>query len=106
MSGARASYGLCVCVCVCVCELNSLPRVLQLWLQETRGVEVDPTTPMFIRSDVEWMFDKANRYARLPYCDKYQIFTLVDPNAGGLSNYAIASFVMCEGFIVVRRVSE
>jgi hypothetical protein len=54
---------------------------------------------------VDWLFDKANRYVRLPYVDKHQIFTLVDPNAGGLSNYTIASFVISEGFMVVRSLT-
>lgn len=74
-----------------------------LFLQETRGVEIDPTTPLYQKGDLDWLFDKANRYARLPYVNKRTIFTLVDPNAGGLSNYAIVSFVLAENFIVVRR---
>lgn len=77
---------------------------MELWLQETRGIERDPAEPMFTLANLERLFEPSRRYTRLAHVPKKAIFTLVDPNGAGLSNYSVVSFVEAEGYEVVRGV--
>lgn len=71
----------------------------QLMLQETRGIETDPNDPQFPLVFLDEVFDKKHRY--FDYRAPKEIHTLVDPNGGGSSYYAVASFVRCEDKIVL-----
>lgn len=77
-----------------------------LYLQEIQNIESDPTEPMFGRHDIDWLFDPHNRFKdganRMP---KY-IVIAVDPNGGGLSNYAIVSVAIYQSFTVVRTARD
>lgn len=72
-----------------------------LYLQEIQNIESDPSEPMFNRHDVDWMFDEKNRYAGVPFNHVERLITVVDPNGGGLSKYAVLTFAIVEGKSVV-----
>lgn len=74
-----------------------------LYMQEIQNIESDPTEPMFYRKDIEWLFDRNNEYVQLGSHQCDELIVTVDPNSGGLSNYAITSFVKVNGLTVVRR---
>jgi hypothetical protein len=72
-----------------------------LYLQEIQNIESDPTEPMFGRHDIEWLFDKKNVYKEYKNRVAKYLLTCVDPNGGGLSNYAIITMAIYDGVNVV-----
>ncbi len=65
-------------------------------LQEIRGQEIDPSNPQFNKRYLNKLFDIKNRFVDMKHSKPGEIYLTVDPNAGGLSMYAIASFVYIE----------
>lgn len=78
----------------------------QLMLQETRGIETDPNDPQFPLVFLDEVFDKKKRYFNFKDNHPKEIHVLVDPNGGGSSNYAVASFVRCDDKIVLVGVEN
>jgi len=74
-----------------------------LYLQEIQNIESDPTEPMFGRYDVDWLFDPRNRFKQYQDSVPKYLVVSVDPNGGGLSNYAIVSVAVYQSYTVVSQ---